>query len=41
LNERTCDQQAVRDETGLDDDAAVAALTDVWWGAILAARAAR
>jgi AcrR family transcriptional regulator len=41
MNERTCYQQAVRGQTGLDDDTTVASLADVWWGAILAARAAR
>lgn len=41
MNERTCYQQAVRGETGLDDDTTVGALADVWWGAVLAARAAR
>jgi AcrR family transcriptional regulator len=41
MNERTCYQQAVRGETGLDDDGTVAALSKVWWGVILAARAAR
>ena len=40
MSERTCYQQAVRGETGLDDDTTIGALTDVWWSAILAARAA-
>lgn len=41
MNERTCYQQAVRGETGLDDDRTIAALSEVWWGVILVARAAR
>ena len=39
MNERTCYQQAVRGATGLDDDTTVAALSQVWWGVVLAARA--
>ncbi|WP_433786429.1 TetR/AcrR family transcriptional regulator [Actinomycetospora sp. CA-101289] len=38
MNERTCYQQAVRGQTGLDDDTAVAALVEVWWSVLLAAR---
>lgn len=39
MNERICYQQAVRGETGLDDDATVAALVEVWWSVLVAARA--
>lgn len=38
MTERLCYQQAVRGAVGLDDDAAVAALSQVWWSTILTAR---
>jgi AcrR family transcriptional regulator len=39
MNERICYRQVVRDETGLDDAAAVGALCDVWWSVLQSARA--
>lgn len=37
MTERTCYQQAVRDDTNLDDERLLGALSDVWWSAISAA----
>lgn len=34
MMERTCYQQAVRDDTGLSDDQLVVGLSDVWWSTI-------
>jgi AcrR family transcriptional regulator len=38
MTERLCYQQAVRGAASLDDDAAVAAISQVWWNTILATR---
>jgi AcrR family transcriptional regulator len=38
MTERLCYQQAVRGATGLDDDAAVTAISRVWWSSVCAAR---
>lgn len=38
MTERLCYQQAVRGATGLDDDAAVAAISRVWWSSLRTAR---
>ncbi|WP_051183110.1 TetR/AcrR family transcriptional regulator [Nocardia vinacea] len=38
MTERMCYQQAVRGGTGLDDPAAVAGISDVWWSVLCAAR---
>lgn len=38
MTERVCFQQAVRGATGLDDHAAVAAISQVWWNTLTAAR---
>lgn len=38
MTERVSYQQAVRDATGLDDDALVAAMSAAWWHAVCAAR---
>lgn len=37
MTERTCYQQAVRNDTGHDDQHIVAAISDVWWNTISAA----
>jgi TetR/AcrR family transcriptional regulator, ethionamide resistance regulator len=39
MTERLCYQQAVRGATGLNDDAAVAAISRVWWSTLATARA--
>lgn len=38
MTERLCYQQAVRHATGLDDDAAVTAISRVWWSTLRTAR---
>lgn len=37
MTERTCYQQAVRDDTGLDDEQVTLGISDVWWNTIRAA----
>lgn len=41
MTERTCYQQAVRGGTGLDDQAAVAGISEVWWSVLSTARERR
>jgi len=38
MTERLCYQHAVRDATDMDDDDVVAAISDVWWSSLRAAR---
>lgn len=37
MTERTCYQQAVRNDTDLDDEQIVAGISDIWWNTIRAA----
>ncbi|GAA4537190.1 TetR/AcrR family transcriptional regulator [Pseudonocardia xishanensis] len=41
MTERTCYQQVVRGTTGLDDQAAVVAISEVWWSVLRPTRAGR
>lgn len=41
MTERVCYQQVVRGNTGLDDQAAVVAVSEVWWSVLRATRAGR
>jgi AcrR family transcriptional regulator len=41
MTERTCYQQAIRNDTDLDDEQLILAISDVWWNTIRAAAEAR
>jgi AcrR family transcriptional regulator len=41
MTERTCYQQAIRNDTGLDDEQMTIGISDVWWNTIRAAAESR